>query len=321
MSVMIRTRRVAASSGLGILLLALAAIFGALTSTDSAAAQSSTLRVNMAIRVSAEGHAELCVDLSDARAGQTRQCPDRRRFTFARAPEGRWLRSAALHIAPEVSIYARARRSGDLLDFGLGVTIEGETRGLRSQTWQLEWDAIQPNRWVTSSTLPLRLPVSPHPELWPAQSGVVAGAHRLEVGKPAPEFLLPVLGGPSDTVVSLSRARSGDEQLTLIVFWSSWAPFVGETLNVLSDLAARQGDILVIGVNVYEVDAGAGAAFASNYGADLLHLVDMSGQVAQHYRVDGVPELFVIDEHGIYRGVIRGAAPLTQILSALTTVE
>lgn len=318
---MMRTRHVIASSALGISLLAFAAIAGLLTSADSALAQSSSLRVNVAIWVSAEGQAELCVDLRDARAGQTRQCPDRRRFTFARAPEGRWLRSAALHIAPEVSIYARARRSGSLLDFGLGVTIEGETRGLRSQTWQLEWDAIQPNRWVTSSTLPLRLPVAPHPELWPVHTGMVAGAHRLEVGRSAPGFLLPVLNSPSDTLVSLSRARSGGAELTLIVFWSSWAPFVGETLDVLSDLAAGRDDVLVIGINVYEVDEGAGEAFARNYGTDLLHLVDTTGEVAQHYRVDGVPELFVLDERGVYRGVIRGAAPLTQILSALTTVE
>ncbi len=321
MVLMFHTRRVAASSTLGILLIALAAIVGALTSVDSAHAQSSSLQVNMAIWVSEEGYAELCVDLHDTQAGRTRQCPDRRRFVFDRAPEGRWLRSAALHIAPEVSIYARARRSGNLLHYGLGVTIEGETRALSSRTWQFDWGAAEPNRWVTSRALRLRLPVAPHAELWPVQSGMVAGAHRLEVGKPAPEFLLPALGSPSETLVSLSRARSGGEQLTLIVFWSSWAPFVGETLNVLSDLAARQDDVLVIGVNVYEVDEGAGEAFARNYGTDLLHLVDTTGEVAQHYRVDGIPELFVLDERGIYRGVIRGAAPLTQILYALTTVE
>lgn len=318
---MIRTRRVAVSSVLGIALIALAAIVGALMSADSAQAQSPSLQVNMAIWISAEGHAELCVELRDSRAGQTRQCPDRRRFTFARAPEGRWLRSAALHIAPEVSIYARARRSGNLLHYGLGVTIEGETRALSSRTWRLDWNAATPDRWVTSPALTLHLPVAPHPELWPVHSGISAGAHRLEVGESAPGFLLPALGGPSDTLVSLDGARSSRERLTLIVFWSSWAPFVGETLDVLSDLAARHDSILVIGVNVYEVDDDAGEAFARNHGTDLLQLVDTTGEVAQHYRVDGLPELFVIDEYGIYRGVIRGAAPLTQILHALATME
>ncbi len=318
---MLRSRAFVAASVLGVPLIVISGVLGALTGNEAVRAQEASLRANMAIWTSDAGYAEFCVDLRDAVAGQTRQCPERRRLTFARAPEGRWLRSANLHIAPEVAIYARARRSGSLLHYGLGVTIEGVTRGLSSRTWRLDWDATESNQWVLSSAVSLSLPVAPHPELWPVISGIVAGAHRLEVGKTAPEFILPVLGGDDESLVSLSGARVGGERLTLIVFWSSWAPFVGQTLDALADLAARRDDVLVIGISVYEVDEGAGEEFVITHGTDLLHLVDTTGDVAHHYRVDGVPELFVLDQDGVYRGVIRGAAPLAQILSVLNTVE
>ena len=305
------------------LLALLAGVLGLalLASVSTAQGQESSLRANVTIWKSDPGVGELCIDLRDPVAGETRQCPSSRRLTFEQAPQNRWLRSRAIHIAPEVSVWVRARRVGGRVDLGLGLSIEGVARGVRSRSWALDWETIPVGRWVQTSTVILQLPVAPHAELWPPQLGIVAGAPRLEEGKEAPEFKLPVLTGEDDAALSLSDLRRGDEQLTLIVFWASWAPFVGETLSVLGDLAARESSVLVIGINVYEVTDGAGKDFVSNYGTDLIHLVDTEGSVAQHYRVDGVPELFVIDSDGVYRGVIRGAAPLTEIMSALYGIE
>ena len=292
-----------------------------LASLSTAQGQESSLRANVTIWKSDAGVGELCIDLRDAVAGETRQCPGLRRLTFERAPQNRWLRSRSINIAPEVSLWVRARLTGSRVDLGLGLSIEGVARGVRSQSWAFDWETIPLERWVQTSTVILQLPVAPHPELWPPKLGIVAGAPRLEVGKEAPEFKLRVLNNGVGDALALSDIRTGDEQLTLIVFWASWAPFVGETLSVLGDLAARESSVLVIGINVYEVTDGAGKDFVSNYGTDLIHLVDTEGSVAQHYRVDGVPELFVIDSDGVYRGVIRGAAPLTEILSALYGIE
>ncbi len=305
-------------------ILVLTVVFGpmaALASISTAQGQESSLRANIAAWRSEEGVLEFCVDLRDTVAGETRQCPDRRRLTPSRAPQNRWVRSRSIDVAPEVSVWLRVRRVGDRLDLGLGVSNAGRARGLRASSWVLHLETLPTARWLRTSTVTLQLPVAPHPELWPPTLGIVAGAARLEVGKVAPPFKLPVLDSEDDAVLSLSDIRTGDEKLTLIVFWASWAPFVGETLSVLGDLAAREDNVLVLGINVYEVSDGAGEEFVENYGTDLLHLVDADGSVAQHYRVDGVPELFVIDSDGIYRGVIRGAAPLTEILSAIYGVE
>ncbi|MYB20940.1 MAG: TlpA family protein disulfide reductase [Chloroflexi bacterium] len=298
-----------------------AALFGALVPLAPARGQETSLRVNVAIWVSDQGTAEFCVELHDTTAGSTRQCPDRRRLTLSQAPQGRWLRSNDLSIAPEVSIYARANLSGSQLRYGLGVRVEGIARGLRAHDWVVNLETAEPNRWITSSTIRLSLPVAPHPELWPPVSGMVPGAHRLEVGEPAPDFLLPALGDSDESLVSLSSVREDADQLTLIMFWASWAPFVDETLSVLAELAEREDDVLIIGVNVYETEAGAAEDFVHRTGSNLLHLVDSNGAVAQHYRVDGLPELYVIDSDGIYVGVIRGAAPLAQILNVVGVAE
>ncbi len=316
-----KTRIRGSVTTLAVLLVAMTALAGAQFPTPQALAQETALRVNVAIWISDQGTAELCVDLRDRAMRETRQCPERRQLTIARAPEGRWLRSGDLQIGPEVSIYARANLSEGRLRYGLGVRTEGVARGLRAADWSIDLDTTAVNQWITSSMVTVRLPAAPHPELWPPESGIVPGAHRLEEGKPAPDFLLPALGEDEDTLVSLSSARSGGERLTLIVFWSSWAPFVDETLSVLAELAAREDDVFVIGVNVYEVEQDTAEDFIERHGTLLLHLVDESGSVARHYRVDGLPEIFVIDAEGVYRGVIRGAAPLTRILGVITGVE
>ncbi len=304
-----------------LVLIAAAATLALFQSNTDAEAQEFSLDASVATWMSSDGVLELCFDLRDAIAGETRQCPDRRMLRVERAPENRWLRTSTVHIGPETGVWIRVRRVGERLDLGLALTIEGRARGIRRTSWFLDWASTPTDQWQQTSTVPLQLPAAPHPELWQSEAGIAVGARRLEVGKAAPEFLLPRLGSTTDELTSLSDARAGAKQLTLIVFWSSWAPLVGETLSVLGDLAVSEPDVRVIGINVYEVNDEAGEAFIQNFGTGLLHLDDADGSVAQHYRVDGVPELFVLDSEGVYRGVIRGAAPLTEILSALYGVD
>ena len=301
-------------------LLAVAALF-LFAGSSQADAQDASLSVSLATWKSAAGTIELCIDLRDATVGETRQCPQRRLLTFARTQENRWLRSRSIAVAPEVELWVRARRVGQRLDLGLGVSIEGARRGLRARAWSLDWLATPVDRWQETSTISLQLPAAPHPELWDAPAGIAVGARRLQMDTAAPEFRLPELGGDDDTLVALSSTRSADHRITVIVFWASWAPLVGETLTVLSNLAEREDDVLVLGVNVYEVREGAGQMFAQQYAANLLHLSDVDGSVAHHYRVDGLPELFLLDARGVYRGVVRGAAPMAEILAAIRGIE
>ena len=215
-------------------ILALAALL-LFAGSSRADAQDASLSVSLATWKSADGTIELCIGLRDAAVGETRQCPERRLLTFARAPEFRWLRSRSIDVAPEVELWIRARRVGQRLDLGLGVSIEGVRRGLRARSWSLDWPATPVDQWRETSEISLQLPVAPYPDLWDTPAGIVPGAKRLQMDTVAPEFRLPRLGADDDVLVSLSSTRSADVRLTLIVFWASWAPLVGETLTVLSN--------------------------------------------------------------------------------------
>ena len=262
------------------------AIVGLFVGSASVDAQSTALSARIAAWKSADGTVELCLDLRDAVVGETRQCPGRRHLTFARAPQERWLRTNGIRVAPEVSIWVRARRVGECLDLGLGVSIEGQSRGFRARSWSWDWPSVATDRWQRTSTIQLQLPVAPHPELWTSEAGIAPGAQRLQVGRRAPEFRLPRLGGDEDALVPLSAAMSVRGEITLIVFWSSWAPFSDQTLTTLQGLRTTRDDLQVITVNVYEDSDDTGLPFAQRHSPTLLHLVDESGSVAQHYRVD-----------------------------------
>jgi len=97
-------------------------------------AQSASLTARIATWKTADGTIELCIDLRDAAVGETRQCPQHRRLTFAQTPENRRLRSGSLHTAPEVAPRVRARRVGHQLAFSPGVPHDGPARCIRRRS-------------------------------------------------------------------------------------------------------------------------------------------------------------------------------------------
>ena len=260
------------------------------------------------------GTIEFCVELGDEQAD--RVCPQRRRVRFANALDGTWLQSEWFFIAPETSLRIRARRVDERLEFGLQLNAEGDRETLLPRLRFLTWGRTPVGRWLRSSSVALRLPALAHWEL--NGSGVAPWANRLQLNQPAPEFRLQALGSDR-RLAELSKLRTPGAP-TLIVFWASWVPYAMETLTTLEQLAA-QGALTLIAINVYETAREAEAALANRPSALARHLHDASGAVARHYRVDGLPEVFLLDERGTYRAVIRGAAPLEEILAALSAIE
>lgn len=296
------------------------AVFAMMLPRGDAVAQtagSSVIEVRAVVRVQADGVAELCLDLRDPAQGDTRLCPQRRFLNLGNAPEGQWRRSRSVFIGPEMSLWVRARRNGDLLDLSVGAMLDGEARGLRRSSWTWNWADAVPDRWVRTSVVAIELPGPTHPELWDPAPGIDSNARRLQIDEQAPNFRLPMLDGSSDDLRSLDAERSRADGATLVVFWSSWAPYVTDTLGVLTGLTSVDPDVIAIGVNVYDASTNTARRMASAYGSGLLHLVDREGVVAEHYRVDGVPEIFVIDGDGVWREVIRGAAPIAEIRAAI----
>ena len=292
----------------------LIALTGAIGWPDaSAQSDERSLTAQVAARRAADGTIEFCVDLGAARE---RVCPQRQRLSFADAPDGRWLTSEWFFIAPETSLRIRARRLGERLEFGLQLNADGTRETLLPRRRFLTWERTPIGQWQRSSTVALRLPAQPHWEL--NGQGIAPGAGRLTLDQPAPEFRLPTLD-PNEPLATLSELRAPG-RATIIAFWASWAPYALDTLASLERLASQRA-LTLIAINVYEAPREAEAALRDQPTAVAIHLHDASGAVARHYRVDGLPEIFLLDANGVYRAVIRGAAPLDEISAAFDALE
>jgi peroxiredoxin len=109
-------------------------------------------------------------------------------------------------------------------------------------------------------------------------------------GEEAPEFSLPNLDGNS---IALSDFRG---KRVVIVFWADWCQECKPLVDGLNELRAE--GIPVLAINVMESSARAQAAAARQW-MKYDVLMDRSGDVTKLYRVQSLPNVFVVDERGI----------------------
>jgi cytochrome c biogenesis protein CcmG, thiol:disulfide interchange protein DsbE len=123
------------------------------------------------------------------------------------------------------------------------------------------------------------------------------------LGRPAPPFTLPPLGG--GTAVSQESLRG---RPLVINFWASWCvPCVQEHPALLQ--AARQygREVTFLGILYEDTEADA-QAFLAEHGVAFPSLVDPGGRTAIAYGLGGVPETYFIDAQG--RVVSKYVGPL-----------
>ena len=125
------------------------------------------------------------------------------------------------------------------------------------------------------------------------------------VGKPAPEFALPVLHQPD------KRFAPGDMRgkVWLLNVWASWCVSCREEHPVLLDLAKR-GVMPILGLN-YKDKGEDAQRWLKQFGDPYqLSVVDADGRIGIDYGVYGVPETYLIDGEGVIR--YKQIGPLTQ---------
>ncbi len=140
------------------------------------------------------------------------------------------------------------------------------------------------------------------------------------IGKPAPQFALPVLNTP-DKIIKTNDLKG---QAYLLNVWGSWCPACQIEHPVITKLAAS-GKIRVIGYN-YKDETPAANAWLAQFGNpyDLI-LVDESGRAALDWGIYGAPETFLIGADGIVRW--KHVGPITpeiieqEILPALESAQ
>jgi len=125
-----------------------------------------------------------------------------------------------------------------------------------------------------------------------------------QVGKPAPNFQLPNLGGQS---VSLSDFQG---KPVLINFWASWCrpcvyemPYIQEVFEEWSG----QG-LVVLAINIGE-SLSQVKEFMESHDLSFPVLLDMEGKVAEQYNIGGIPTTFSVDKDGIIQAMRVGAFP------------
>ena len=122
------------------------------------------------------------------------------------------------------------------------------------------------------------------------------------IGKPAPEFSLPVLHEPGRLVSS----RDLRGQPYLLNVWGSWCPACRVEHPVLTRFAETKR-LRVIGYNWKDEHADA-LRWLEQFGNPYwLVLVDYDGRKAIDWGIYGAPETFLVDAEGIVRWKHVGA--------------
>jgi cytochrome c biogenesis protein CcmG/thiol:disulfide interchange protein DsbE len=116
------------------------------------------------------------------------------------------------------------------------------------------------------------------------------------IGRPAPQFTLPVLEHP-DEVISPADMRG---QVWMLNVWATWCVSCRAEHEVLLKLA-RETSIPIIGLN-YKDENAAATRWLQQLGSPyVMNAVDAAGRAGIDWGVYGTPETFVIDKSGVIR--------------------
>lgn len=140
------------------------------------------------------------------------------------------------------------------------------------------------------------------------------------IGRPAPNFELPVVGGPG--VLNAAQFKG---QLTLVNLWATWCAGCKEEHPILMALA-RQPGLNMVGINYKELQPSELAglephsaeavqkattrsqAWLQKHGQAFgVNVLDMDGRVSMDFGVYGLPETYVVDRAGVVRFKHAGA--------------
>lgn len=145
-----------------------------------------------------------------------------------------------------------------------------------------------PMVWVFIASALFGYAVLPYLSRQAAKSGAL-------IGQPAPDFSLPVFhGGDAGSRIQLSSLAG---QVVVLDFWASWCKPCVEQAGILSAMAPRLAqDVMIVGVNTADAPERA-RQFASAHALPYPSVLD-GGEAANAYGANSLPTLIVIDRQG-----------------------
>lgn len=124
------------------------------------------------------------------------------------------------------------------------------------------------------------------------------------IGKPAPQFQLPLLHDADKTFSQKDAAG----KVWLLNVWASWCPPCREEHPLWVELA-KKNTVPIYGLN-YKDKRPDAIAWLQRYGDPyVMSAYDAQGRIGIDYGVYGVPETYVIDKQGVIR--FKHVGPVT----------
>ena len=135
------------------------------------------------------------------------------------------------------------------------------------------------------------------------------------VGRGAPNFTLPQLDGPPETLSSLRG------QVVVINFWASWCTECQVEQAALDHTWQQFQDsgVVVIGVN-FEDTTGGARDYVRTANVTYPVVVDTNSRTALAYGLRGVPETFVVNQSGRVVNRVIGPVNAAKLASEINSM-
>jgi len=134
---------------------------------------------------------------------------------------------------------------------------------------------------------------------------------------PAPDFTITTFEGEP------FRLSDQDGKVVIINFWASWCIPCRAEAPVLRAIweQYRDAGVVIVGLAYLDSDSDS-RAFIAEFGLTYPNGPDLRTEISRAYRVQGIPETFIVDQNGTIVRFIYGAvgeAQLKAILDGLLT--
>jgi thiol-disulfide isomerase/thioredoxin len=136
------------------------------------------------------------------------------------------------------------------------------------------------------------------------------------VGQPAPNFALQEIDGK---VTRLSDLRG---EVVLVNFWATWCVPCRQEMPAIEQVYSEQRNqgFTVLEINEQEAP-DAIRAFANQMGALPPVLLDRDGAVMRQYRLQGLPDSFIVDRQGVVHALSYGPISRQTILTYISSAQ
>lgn len=162
---------------------------------------------------------------------------------------------------------------------------------------------------------------------------IVLAFGTLREGKPIPSFQARLLDGKVAVVqvnegklsVQIKDSKSSKTlkpKVLVLDFWATWCPpcqVTSKWLNQLHEKYHKKG-VLILGVSIDEDGRASVAPFVKEEKTPYLIALDPKAEIANRFKVEGLPTLFFVNEKGnIVRVIVGMPSGLSELERVLRT--